>query len=607
MMRILRRVFLSWLAFTLVGAVAIFMMNRLPDGPMPSDEAQSWAIAYLHAARLGEPRPQAPESAASFEGEGPIIFSLWASGEMREQVVAQGTLVEAVEEAAEAFLVSDVARSEFWSQALEDAARPYFTLSVVHGEGPVLLGVPFLTQLWLVPLRDGVVFRLDGSETWLGPEQLREERLYDRAVPVPIPDLSFGLDIEGLIDRMARDTGRGFSEMLERGEVRRFRAGLISETDYPRSVPVTEATLREAAVDGAEFLLMHQERSGRYTYIYEGQSGGPGSAPYNLPRHSGTTYFLAQVARLSEMPTARQGAIRALRWVRRVHGRPCGGPDRLCIAQGGKADVGSAALTAVAAAEVLAGGPDGEVRQLLEGLMGFLRGQQRDDGELMHEYDLQAQEPIDIQHMYYSGEAALAFFRAHRVLGDERDLEAGRRVMNHLTGAGWDFFGSRYFYGEEHWTCIAAGEAYDRVPLESALDFCLRWAEWNEALQFDAEETPWPVAGMYGVGPLVVPRLTPVGSRSEAFISTYEMARLAGVDTARPRRLVERGLAALLRWSWNPGPVHLLYRPTEARGGVPGSPVDLDVRNDFVQHAGSAIIRWAEILREEGNRIDASD
>jgi len=240
-------------------------------------------------------------------------------------------------------------------------------------------------------------------------------------------------------------------------------------------------------------------------------------------------------------------------------------------------------------------------------LMGFLRAQQREDGELMHEYDLAAQAPIDVQHMYYSGEAALAFFRAHRVLEDERDLEAGRRLMDHLTGDGWNFFGSRYFYGEEHWTCIAAGEAYDRVPLANGLDFCLRWAEWNEALQFGEHDAPWAVAGMYGVGPVIVPRLTPVGSRSEAFISTYQMARLAGVDASRPRRLVERGLSALLRWRWAPGPTHLLAHPDRAAGGIPGSPVDLMVRNDFVQHGGSAIIRWADILARESSSEEPSD
>ena len=72
-----------------------------------------------------------------------------------------------------------------------------------------------------------------------------------------------------------------------------------------------------------------------------------------------------------------------------------------------------------------------------------------------------------------------------------------------------------------------------------------------------------------------------------------------GRDTTELRALIERGLGQLLRWRWAPGPTHLLADPAEARGGVPGSPVDLTVRNDFVQHAGSAWIRWAEVLREE--------
>jgi hypothetical protein len=239
---------------------------------------------------------------------------------------------------------------------------------------------------------------------------------------------------------------------------------------------------------------------------------------------------------------------------------------------------------------------------MLRGLTAFLRSLQRPDGELMHEYDLSADRPIDVQHMYYSGEAALALFKAHEVAGDERNLEAGRRLMRHLTGAGWDFLGSRYYYGEEHWTCIAAGEARDRIAADeaaTALDFCRRWAGFNRRIQYREGETRWNVAGGYGVGPVIVPRLTPVGSRTEAFISTYEASRRAGVTDPALRAQVERGLAMLMRWQWRPGPVHLLSEPGAARGAIPGSPVDLTVRNDFVQHAGSAMIRWADYLSRE--------
>jgi hypothetical protein len=45
----------------------------------------------------------------------------------------------------------------------------------------------------------------------------------------------------------------------------------------------------------------------------------------------------------------------------------------------------------------------------------------------------------------------------------------------------------------------------------------------------------------------------------------------------------------------------VLFDPRAAFGGVPGSPESLDVRNDFVQHAGSAMLLWAEVLRAEAH------
>jgi hypothetical protein len=599
----LSRILTGWLVVTLLGALILGWVARISDSEPPDAEAQRWAFEILEATRLGE-RASAipiPSSAESYRCPGPVIVEVWDKGRRVAVTVKEGLFSEVIVSAAAELRRGDAARADGWSVPASGADRVRFTISLVQGESPLVLGIPFLSELSLVPLRDGLVVRHAGQEMWFSPEFLRSENQYDRATPVPIPDLSFGIDVEGLVDRAARDLGVDFDDVYEDGEYRRFRTIMLAETEYPSSESVTEHTLRAAAVEGAEFLLLHQDLLGRYTYVYDAGQDQARAHGYNLPRHSGTTYFLAQVARLAEMPEAREGALRALQWIERHHLRSCGGDNAGCIVEYGLANVGSAALTAVAAAEVLAAGEDAQTRMLLGRLMAFLRGQQRPDGELMHEFDVTRQEPIDVQHMYYSGEAALAFFRSHRVTGDERDLEAGRRLMGHLTGAAWDFFGSRYFYGEEHWTCIAAGEAYDRVPMPEALDFCLRWAEWNDAIQFQEGETPWETRGMYGVGPLIVPRLTPVGSRSEAFISTYEMMLLAGEDHPRIRRMVESGLSALLRWRWNPGPIHLFRSPARARGGIPGSPVDLSSRNDFVQHGGSAIIRWASILGQEAS------
>jgi hypothetical protein len=63
--------------------------------------------------------------------------------------------------------------------------------------------------------------------------------------------------------------------------------------------------------------------------------------------------------------------------------------------------------------------------------------------------------------------------------------------------------------------------------------------------------------------------------------------------------MIERGMGNLMRWQWRPGPTHLLADPAGAEGAFPGSPLELMVRNDFVQHAGSALLSWVEVLREE--------
>jgi hypothetical protein len=225
---------------------------------------------------------------------------------------------------------------------------------------------------------------------------------------------------------------------------------------------------------------------------------------------------------------------------------------------------------------------------------------QRPDGELMHVYDFAENRPIDVQRMYYSGEAAYALLRSHEVLHDARNLESARRLMKHLTGAGWSFFGSRYFYGEEHWTCQAvaqAGRILGIEPDDPGLDFCMRWLAFQRVLQYGAGQTPWPVSGAIGVGPVILPRLTTVSSRTETAAMLFPVVQKAGLDAGPLAAQVESSLGFLMRMRWSPGPAHMLMDPSAALGGVPGSPASLEVRNDFVQHAGSAMLLWVEALR----------
>ena len=99
----------------------------------------------------------------------------------------------------------------------------------------------------------------------------------------------------------------------------------------------------------------------------------------------------------------------------------------------------------------------------------------------------------------------------------------------------------------------------------------------------------------------MTPRLTPAGSRSEATVATLDMARRSGRPQAQLEALdrsLRRSLALLLRHqlALSPGvyPSYLMAEPEAVDGAVPGSEVDWALRIDYAQHAGNALLHWAE-------------
>jgi hypothetical protein len=219
---------------------------------------------------------------------------------------------------------------------------------------------------------------------------------------------------------------------------------------------------------------------------------------------------------------------------------------------------------------------------------------QRDDGEFRHEIHRDGS-MIDVQLPYFSGEAALALVRAHALTGDARYLEAARKSVAWLTGPAWRFFGNRYYFAEEHWTCQAVGETWPNAPNADALDFCLRWQAFNRSVQLHKEDCVLDCDGALGVGPLVTPRFTPVASRCEAGVATLDAATKANADPkelAALRSQIRRSLALLARQQFHGQLEHLMASPDAVRGGMPGSEVDWQIRIDYAQHAGSAMLRW---------------
>jgi hypothetical protein len=491
-----------------------------------------------------------------------------------------------------------------------DAALATHTeATLVHesivAQGPVVTRPELALVFSFVPGRDGVAATLDGRTVYVTPDELLARQAYDHGLALEGIQLSVGLDVATTLAMVADRLDVPVREVLARASLSRIRVVrrvLAGAKPAPAQASATAASLDpdmalHAALGAARYLARSTDSEGRFRYLVEAPTNRlmPG---YDWPRHAGATYFLAEAAAASADPDLSFAALRAAARLRDHALVRCGALR--CIGDDAVVDVGSTALAIIAFVEIARTGLDPAYALLVPDLAAFLRSQQRADGELMHEYDRAAGRPIDVQLLYFTGEAALALSRAHALLGDPRDLDAATRALHHLVRGAWSFFGSRYYWGEEHWTCQATDDLWDRAPSQEALDFCLGWAAYNRELMYGAGDTPLDVDGAYGVGPFVTPRLTPVGSRSEATVATLDAARKAG----RPREVLEaleaqlrRSLALLLRHqlalSTAGFPRYLMADPEAVDGAMPGSEVDWTVRIDYSQHAGNALLRWA--------------
>ena len=466
---------------------------------------------------------------------------------------------------------------------------------LVVGEGPLLLHPEAAFAASIVSARDGVRATVGDKTAYVTPDDLLARQGYDHGLELPGISVSIGTNVALVVSLLADRLGISVPQLYEQATMRRVR--MVRRAPSPETREVSPDALTKEDVHAfvraaALYLARGVGADGRFRYIVDAPTDRTLSG-YDWPRHSGATLFLAQAAGLDHDPLVSYAALRAAAYLR-DHAMLSCGSDR-CIGDGGQVDLGSTALAVIAFVEVARTKLDESYAALIPPLASFMRSLQRDDGEFMHLYDRDESHPVDVQLLYYSGEAALALSRTYRLLGDERDLNAARRALAHLVGPGWDFFGSRYYFGEEHWTCQALDDLWEHAPDQQALDFCERWHAFGRRIQLGPGETPWDADGAYGFSPFVTPRLTPVGSRSEAGIATLEALRKAGRDDPALRAQMRRSLALLIRHQFMPGPTHLFADPGAVEGGMPGSEVDWQLRIDYAQHAGCAMIRWLEL------------
>ncbi len=608
------------LVFLLATAI-VYRAYRIPAPVRLDDAERTAAMATLRAALESAPPVACAVADAS---DGPVVVTVWVQGKPLVRVDGAGPTVGAAIEAAATALRAHQGLATIAAPA-RTAAR--IQVDVVTGHAPLgdnhwlfgALQVPGLSDfLSLNTGIEGIGVDLGGTPVLALPHELAAAKVLSAKRPSKaIADFNVGLDTKKvrslLATRAGGDARAGAVEdwyrfrtdtFVERPVGARTGAPLAIYRGVPAAPAVTAASLRAAALDGGRFLVAHLAETGRYIYEHDLASGAqtnPKSASYSMPRHAGTTYFLAELYRITKEPWLREPIERAFHHlVELMANGKCTTtlPDGTaidCVMDRHErvAHLGSTALTVVALAEYQRATGDARYQPEATKLSAFLVWMQRPDGSFRHLYDPKTQRADDEAMMlYYSGEAALALARMHVITGDPRYAAAAERALDWLVDS-YDVFMGGFFFGEEHWTCIAAEAAYPAVKHGKHVDFCHGYGAFLRAQQGEANGTDQAdLAGSYLLTPFVVGPNTPAGSRTEAMISAYLLGRHHGRPDAAVRGQIHDALAYVLGQQIRPETDWAVVGP--GLGGMPGSPIDRNVRIDYVQHVCSAFIRASE-------------
>jgi hypothetical protein len=543
---------------------------------------------------------------------GPLFATLFDRGIAVTRVEGRGkTLAEATDAAARALAAAQVDP--------EVRKRGRVKVDVVMATAPLLTWPPLLATLAVVPGLDGVGLEAKGAQHYLLVDDLLRDDLSAVHAPSAGMEFTLGLDVTTTLGRLRTEAG---VDRRTRQRFFRFRADeFVEPADHgARALPVTRGNtpgprlskeaLREAALAGGHYLLGHLDANGRFDYEYWTARDQRITSGYSVPRHAGGAWFLSQLYGATHDKAFFDGATRAIDWLEHNAPKGCDGELR-CIGdpQADRVDTGSAALAVVALTELEHATGDQKHDGWMRGLLAFLLHMQKDDGDFCHLYEPQKQHRDEQTKMlYYSGEAAFALAKLTtlaRFAADQTVTHALDRALDYLTGAQYRQFALRFYFMEDHWTCMALDAGWDSLPAdhrERYAKFCDQFIEFLGRTQFHAGEPVVAVQpdflGAYGFSPLLPPHGTPVGSRSETAISTLHLQQRRGLPpsvTEVTRRQIMQGMQFLLDHQIRPDNAWLMADPDAAKGGFLMSDVARYVRIDFVQHACSAMLRASDL------------
>lgn len=601
--------------------VAVWARYRLEPAPESMTRLDRCAAVFLPwlRATLREGGGPPPERCSAPTLRLPVWVSLYREG----RLLARARTEQARWSAA----TRELARSLAAARAVRALTRADWAdlrikLDLGVSAGRVVARPTLLLAHSFVAGLDAVVLQVGDRRAYLLPDDQQRFELLAAYQPVSFMiELRSGLEVRGALNllaaelRLTREDWRTLPHRWSRLRVRsyldepaRARVHRVVRGRAPIET-ISRQRVEQAARAAADYILRQLRPDGRFNYVYDPLNDRLGDdRGYNLARHAGTAWFMVLTAQRFGDKSLVDAAARVLGYLAdRGVPAPCS-RGLACVGDEDEAGLGATSLSLVALAEHEHATGDRRHAQLLDRLIDAVLRAQRPNGDFCHVYRPRlGRYDCDPVRLYYSGEAALALAKSAVVRPARRPviIAALRRALDYLVDEQYDYFLGQFLLGEDHWTCIAAEAAWPFVREARHLAFCRELAAFGRRAQLSAADPSLAdLRGSFGVTPFVLPHNTPVGSRTEANVATARLARRWGQEDRSLRQTVLEALRYLIDQQQRSSGGYLWPRPELALGGVTQTPVRSEIRIDYVQHAGMALLRSLPLVPREPLRVE---
>ena len=375
--------------------------------------------------------------------------------------------------------------------------------------------------------------------------------------------------------------------------------------------PIDRKFIEAKIFQNFSFLKSRVQENGKFVYRENLNSKIKAGSDYNLLRHAGTIYAMANFVHRHGDDKGRALISSSLNYLKENALHPMGAQlfgiyEKQKDLSAEKIKLGALGLSLVAMLSVEEILPASTSKQIMIGLANMILKLQQQDGSFISIYAVQNEQALSPWvSLYYPGEAALGLIMLYEKDGNKKWLNSAILAMEYLANIRRD----SKKVPVDHWAVIASVKILSAMIQEGMSSQRIRLVEEHmmqvvDRIAEDATSFPSKHALSNGSPLTTTQATTPTATRLEALLAAYPYMIEHNMNVTKVRKVIEMGTrflchAQVYEGSFIGAMLKYPYKPIQdveddIKKGVKAS--ETEFRIDYNQHALSAMMAYHDLF-----------